>query len=98
MLYIFICKYNTLTSNKFPAFGKAKNPFNKNVRVSPPSPKKGSVMFDEGDGIISSNRVFNDNYYELIDGGYYDIENNQPYYRDEAGRIKNSWSVNYIKK
>ena len=75
-------------------FSRSKNPLNNNTRIPPSITKKGSVMFDDGDGITFSTRTFDDNYYEL---DYYDIENNQPYYRENTGYIINSWDVNYKK-
>lgn len=97
MLYIFICKYNTLASSKFPALNKAPNPLNKTTKTTPAISKKGSVMFDDGDGIIYFNKTYTYDYYDLNDGGYYAVETGNVYYREKSGSVKQTWNVNYIK-
>jgi hypothetical protein len=85
-----------VSSNKFPAFGKTKNPLNKNVKTSPSTFKKKSVMFDEGKGISWFKEVILYDYFELTDSGYFTIENNQRYYEEDL-LVGHVWDVNYLK-
>jgi hypothetical protein len=57
-----------LASSKFPALNKAPNPLNKTTKTTPAISKKGSVMFDDGDGIIYFNKTYTYDYYDLNDG------------------------------